>query len=56
VPFEKSHLSSEKERKTPKSHEKGFKNKSIKIDRQKILEYPQELLPVDAQFKGWGNP
>lgn len=50
---EKSNLSSEKERKTPKSHEKGFKNKSLKIDRQQILEYPQELLPVDAQFKGY---
>jgi len=25
----------------PKSHEKGFKNKSLKIDRQQILEYPQ---------------
>lgn len=50
---EKTNHSSEKERKTPKSHEKGFKNKSIKIDRQKILEYPRELLPVDAQFKGY---
>jgi hypothetical protein len=50
---EKSNLSSEKERKTPKSHEKGFKNQSLKIDRQQILEYPQELLPVDAQFKGY---
>lgn len=50
---EKSNLSSERERKTPKSHEKGFKNKSLKIDRQQILEYPQDLLPVDAEFKGY---
>lgn len=50
---EKTNHSSEKERKTPKSHEKGFKNKSIKIDRQQILSYPLELLPVDAQFKGY---
>jgi len=39
--------------KTKKSHEKGFKNKSLKIDRQQILEYPQDLLPVDAEFKGY---
>jgi len=37
----KSNLSSERERKKPKNHEKGFKNKSLKIDRQQILEYPQ---------------
>jgi len=34
-------ISLPRERKTPKSHEKGFKNKSLKIDRQQILEYPQ---------------
>jgi regulator of replication initiation timing len=45
--------SSEKERKTPKNHEKGQKNESIKIDRQEIIKYPQEKLPVDAQFKGY---
>jgi len=33
-------ISSERERK-PKKHEKGFKNKSLKIDRQQILEYPK---------------
>jgi len=27
--------------------------KQIKIDRQQILEYPQDLLPVDAEFKGY---
>jgi len=39
--------------KTPKKAMKGFKNKSLKIDRQQILEYPQDLLPVDAEFKGY---
>jgi regulator of replication initiation timing len=48
-----SNHSSEKERKTPKNHEKGQKNKSIKIDRQEIIKYPSEKLPVDAQFKGY---
>jgi len=32
-------ISSERERKPQKSHEKGFK--TVKIDRQQILEYPQ---------------
>jgi len=27
--------------KTPKKAMKGFKNKSLKIDRQQILEYPK---------------
>ena len=45
--------SSEKERKTPKSHAKGQKNESIKIDRQEIIKYPQDKLPIDAQFKGY---
>jgi regulator of replication initiation timing len=44
--------SSEKERQTPKKHSKSSKNESIKIDREEILEYPLELLPADAQFKG----
>jgi len=29
---------------------KGLKQKP-QIDRQQILEYPQDLLPVDAEFK-----
>ena len=49
----KNNHSSEKERKTPKNHEKAKKNESIKIDRQEIIKYPQEKLPVDAQFKGY---
>jgi regulator of replication initiation timing len=38
--FKKDH-SSEKERKTPSSHTKSRKNASIKIDRERIVEYPQ---------------
>ena len=52
IGFKKDH-SSEKERKTPKEHSKKSKNKSIKIDREEIVVYPQEQLPVDAQFKGY---
>ena len=52
IGFKKDH-SSEKERKTPKEHSKKSKNKSIKIDREEILVYPQEQLPADAQFKGY---
>jgi len=44
----KSNLSSERT-KPQKSH--GEENKSLKIDCQQILEYPQDLLPVDAEFK-----
>ena len=50
--FENKH-SSEQERKTPKQHSKSSKNQAIKIDREKILEYPQDKLPADAQFKGY---
>ncbi len=45
--------SSEKERKRPQNHSKGSKKSQLKIDREEILEYPMELLPVDAQFKGY---
>lgn len=41
--FENKH-SSEKERKIPKKHSKGSKNQTIKIDREEILEYPQNKL------------
>jgi regulator of replication initiation timing len=48
-----SNHSLEKERQTPKKDNKGSKKASIKIDREEIVEYPQELLPADAQFKGY---
>jgi len=44
---------SEQERKTPKQHSKSSKNQTIKIDRKQILEYPQDKLPADAEFKGY---
>jgi len=44
---------SEKERKTPKKHSKGCKNGTIKIELKEILEYPQDKLPVDSEFKGY---
>jgi len=50
---ELSNHSSEKERETPKKHTKSSKNESIKIDREEILKYPLELLPADAEFKGY---
>ena len=45
--------SSEKERKTPKKHDKGRKIDKIKIDHEQIAKYPQEELPADAEFKGY---
>ena len=45
--------SSESERKTAKNHSKGSKKATIKIDREKILEYPPDKLPADAEFKGY---
>lgn len=45
--------SSEKERKIPKKHNKGSKNERIKINREQILQYPQDKLPADAEFKGY---
>ena len=48
-----SNHSLEKERQTPKNDNKGSKKAGIKIDREEILEYPQELLPAEAQFKGY---
>ncbi|WP_293062537.1 hypothetical protein [Okeania sp. SIO2B3] len=53
-PREFSHnYSSEKERKLPQNHSKVHKKSQLKIDREEILEYPMELLPIDAQFKGY---
>ncbi len=51
--FDKKNYSSETERKTPKKHSKGRKKENIKIDRERILEYPQDQLPADAEFKGY---
>ncbi len=48
-----NNYSSEKERKTPKKHSKSRKKENIKIDREQILEDPQDQLPADAEFKGY---
>ena len=50
--FKKNH-SSEKERKIQKERKKTSKNESIQIDREEIVFYPQEKLPLDVQFKGY---
>lgn len=49
----KENYSSEKERKAPKKHIKSSKNALVKVDREKILEYPEAELPFDAEFKGY---
>ncbi len=49
----KNNHSSEKERKVPTKHNKSSKNATIKVDREEIVVYPLELLPPDAQFKGY---
>jgi hypothetical protein len=48
-----NNYSSEKERKTPKKHDKGRKKENINIDREEILECEPEKLPPDAEFKGY---
>ncbi len=49
----KNDHSSEKERKVPTKHSKRSKNGTIKVDREEIVVYPIELLPPDAEFKGY---
>ena len=41
----------QKERKLPQNHLSSTKKSQLKIDREQILEYLMELLPIDAQFK-----
>jgi hypothetical protein len=50
--FKNDH-SSEKERKVPTKPSKSSKNATIKVDRAEIVVYPLELLPPDAEFKGY---
>ncbi len=45
--------SSEKERKTPREHNKTSKKETIKVDREEIVFYSTEELPADAEFKGY---
>jgi hypothetical protein len=46
-------LSSEKERRKSKPHDKGSKRSEIRIDRVEVLKIDEERLPQDAQFKGY---
>ncbi len=46
-------LSSEKERHVPRPHRKRAKKAQVPIDRQEIRQVAPELLPPDAQFKGY---
>jgi regulator of replication initiation timing len=45
--------SSEKERRRPKQWRKGSKVDKIEIDREEQLVVDKEVLPADAQFKGY---
>lgn len=45
--------SSEKERQKSRPRHKSRKNQNIKIDREEVLEVDPEILPEDAQFKGY---
>jgi regulator of replication initiation timing len=48
-----AHYSSEKERGKPKRRCKQSKNDKIKIDRERVLEVEADILPEDAEFKGY---
>lgn len=48
-----ANYSSEKERQQPKEHQKESKKEKIEIDRVETVEIEPELLPEDAQFKGY---
>ncbi len=45
--------SSEKERRKPKARGKKSKNDKIKIDREQVLDVEADILPEDAEFKGY---
>ncbi|GAC1395392.1 MAG: hypothetical protein NVSMB65_14440 [Chloroflexota bacterium] len=46
-------LSSEKERHVPRAHRKRAKHAHVSIDRQEIRRVDPQVLPPDAQFKGY---
>jgi len=48
-----SNLSSEKERRASKLHQKTSKQARVRIDRVEVLKIGEEHLPQDAQFKGY---
>ena len=45
--------SSEKERRSRKRRRKQSKNDKIKIDREQVLDVEPDILPEDAEFKGY---
>ncbi len=45
--------SSEKERRKPKARSKQSKNDKVKIDRKQVLDVEADILPEDAEFKGY---
>jgi hypothetical protein len=45
--------SSEKERRTPKARGKQRKKDKIKMDREQVLDVEPDILPEDAEFKGY---
>jgi Transposase IS66 family len=48
-----SPLSSEKERRESKPHQKGSKQLQIRIDQVEVLQVEKQRLPPDATFKGY---
>jgi Transposase IS66 family len=46
-------LSSEKQRRESKPHQKSSKQAQIKIDREELVKVDQQRLPRDATFKGY---
>jgi len=46
-------LSSEKERHVPRAHRKRAKQAQVSIDRREIRRVDPQVLPPDAQFKGY---
>jgi hypothetical protein len=49
----KADLSSEKQRRESKPHQKSSKQGRLKIDRKEIAKVDREQLPADAVFKGY---
>jgi cell division protein FtsB len=48
-----TNYSSEQERREPRERRKKSKNDRIEIDREQVLEVDRDLLPEDAEFKGY---
>ncbi len=48
-------LSSETERHTARPHRKRVKQRHLSIDRQEIRQVDPQILPPDAEFKGYGD-